>query len=144
LRRPDLEAIYVRLRHHAAVQGEPVAFLAKVLASLLPAEIAERCNEYLQCREPLLAVYDLASFDMRARRQLLIENHGAEEMHRSIFPAVEMLDEFAGYVFPKRLPLLIPAPDILPLKKRDFEPHFLFKNCEQRNGVGIHIFHRCV
>jgi hypothetical protein len=32
-----------------------------------------------------------------------------------------MLDKFAGYVLPKRLPLALLAPDGLALKKRRFE-----------------------
>jgi hypothetical protein len=46
-----------------------------------------------------------------------------------------MLYEFAGDILPKRLPLVLPVPDILALKERHFEAHLLLKDCEQGNGV---------
>ena len=72
------------------------------------------------------------------RRLLLIEHHRAEKMHWRIPPSVEMLYEFTGYIFPKRLPLLVPTPDVLALEERHFEAHLLFKDREQGNGVSIH------
>ena len=115
-----------------------LAFLAEFLATLLAAKVAERGNENLKRREALLAVDDLAPFHMRARRQLLIQHHGAQEVNRGVFAAIEVLNKFAGYVFPKRFPLLVPAPDILSLEEWDLEAHFFFEYRKQRNGVGIH------
>src|ERR1700733_797672 len=79
LRRPHLETVNRRFRHHAAIKREPIAFLGKFLAAMRSTEITKRRDEYLQRGQALLAINHLTPFDMRNRRLLLIEHHRAQK-----------------------------------------------------------------
>jgi hypothetical protein len=69
---------------------------------------------------------------------LLIENHGAEEVHGRVHLALDVLGEFAGDVFPQRGPVVGHVPDVLALKERDFELLIGLEDREEGDCVGLH------
>lgn len=91
LRWPDLELVDFRVRHHALVHREALCFLGEFLTLLCPAVIAERRQEDLKGSEPLLAIDNLALFNVCRGCLLLVEDHGAEEMDRCVFSAFQIL-----------------------------------------------------
>ena len=103
------------------------------------AEVTEGRKKYLKCRQPLLTIDDLTLWNVSNWRLLLIENHSAQKVDRGVLACLQLLCELPRDIFPKRLPLLVTLPDILPLKHRHFQPKFVLKDPQQGRGVGLHL-----
>jgi len=48
-------------------------------------------------------------------------------MHTSFFAVFKIFRKFSGNVFPKRFPLMLSIPNVLPLKKGHFQAHLFSK-----------------
>ena len=72
---------------------------------------------------------------MGARGEFLVEDHRTEEVDGGIQAALQALGELPADVLPERLPLGLPAPDILALEQGNFEVGLLFKEGKERGGV---------
>jgi hypothetical protein len=105
--------------HFPRIEDEGVALRGKVGAAMLVAKIAQRAEQNLEGREPLLAVDDEAALNVGCGNLLLVEHHRAEEVCWSVLAAVQILDELAGNVFPEGFPVLVLGPDVLSLEQRD-------------------------
>ena len=69
---PDFEFVNVWIGHHPLVERITVQFGREFLAAVLAAEVAQGCQENLKRYEALLAVNDVALFDMRHGGLLLV------------------------------------------------------------------------
>lgn len=88
----------------------------KFTTSLFATEVSKCGEEYLQCRESLLAVDDLPNDNMPGRALLLVKHHCPPKMGRRIATAIEGFRELPFNVLPKGGPLVFLIPNLLTLK----------------------------
>jgi hypothetical protein len=94
-----------------------VGALGTLLGSTKGAALISELAKSPELHQDIYAVAaNLAPLHMRHRRLFLVEHHCAQKVHRRILASVEMLYEFARYVFPKRRPLVLLTPNVLALK----------------------------
>lgn len=143
VRRPDLEALDLRIAH-AAVLGEPreVVVEARLLRALH--DIAEGSEQELQRRQALLPVDDLDGVDLPPVDLDLVEDHRPEEVVLDAVaaraPRLTVEDGLgaSGDVLPERLPLLVLLPHVRALEKRHDVPPLLLEHLDERELARLH------
>ena len=95
LRRPNFEAVHLRISHKAGIEQELLAFIRQLYAILSAAKIAVGSEKDLQGCQTLLTINHLAHDDVACGSLFLVKHHCAKEMDRRIRASFKRFKEFA-------------------------------------------------